>query len=98
MRRLSRQNNSHIAAAALIALGFIIGCVFTDIVRLSDEVYKRQSSADFGVLLLSYFERPEHCPYCGYEFIYLYKLTDEDIQRIIDNYLDHVPYGSEKNE
>ena len=42
---------------------------------------------DFGKLLLTIGERPRKCPICGYEFIYLYAPDDEEMQRMIDDYL-----------
>lgn len=77
-----------------IALGFILGCCVTDAISMRSEVKKRESSVHFGMILMAYLERPEHCPYCGYEFNYLYNLDESEIQEIINNYLDHVPYRS----
>lgn len=89
---LHHQKSNFFTAIMFIAMGFILGCLITDAIRLKEEVDARQSAVDFGYLVLSYLERPDHCPYCGYDFIYLYNLPEEELQRIIMHNMGRIPY------
>ena len=71
----------------LIVLGFIIGAMVTDALWLDKEIKSRQSSYDYGILLLSVMEKPKRCPYCGEKYCYSFNLDESELQRMINTYL-----------
>lgn len=75
-----------------IAIGFILGCMVTDSIRLDTEIKSRQSSYDYARLILSSAEKPKRCPYCGEEYNYFYDFDESELQSMIDRYLGKEPY------
>lgn len=77
----------HCSKLVYLVIGFLIGVMVTDHVYYREKFPTVMAGYDFGKLLLTIGERPRKCPICGYEFIYLYAPDDEEMQRMIDDYL-----------
>lgn len=70
-----------------MVIGFLIGAMFTDYCNLKERYPYYERAYEFGRLLLAQAERMDVCPVCGYEFHYVYDISEEHMQQLIDDYL-----------